>query len=307
MNVMLHEINEKMAGINRQLWSFSDYQPNSYTNEYRAEVAEIEQIAEKIKPQIQSEKNREHLEKLVNKYSRWLSAYYNKDIQIQGMCPSILISGGSNFPVRKKEKQLQALENNYKFYEKIKQLRYQIEHFVTNSNGIRSDDENAIALLQQKIDDEKHFHADMIAMNRHFRKHKTMQGFGTLSESQALALDEKIKAALYDDIPFAPYELQLSNAKIKRLEERVKELQFLKEKEPLDFECAYFRIEENKEDMRIRFFFDGKPCKEVIQECKGYGFKWSPFHMAWQRQTTANAIRAAKSLKEKLLTIMDKD
>lgn len=305
MNVVYHEIDEKNAAINRQLWSFSEYKPNSYTNEYQTEVAEVQEIAEKIKPLLNSEKKVQRLERLVNKYSYWLAKYYNRDIQIQGMCPSVLVSGASNFPTRKKEKQLQAYDNNYRFYDRIQHLRCQIEHFAVYSNAIRTDDENALELLQEKVEKEKRLHAKMIAMNKHYRKHQTMQGFDTLSENQALALDEKIQKDLYK-IPYAPYELSLSNAKIKRLEERVKTLQHLKEKESIDFECDYFRMEENKEDMRIRFFFDGKPSQEVIQECKGYGFKWSPRNMAWQRQTTVNALHAARNLKAKLLELFEK-
>lgn len=304
MNAVFYEIDEKTARTNRQLWSFSEYKPHSYTNEYRAEVAEVQEIAEKIKPLLNSEKKVQRLERLVNKYSYWLAKYYNRDIQIQGMCPSVLVSGASNFPTRKKEKQLQAYDNNYRFYDRIQHLRYQIEHFAVYSNGIRTDDENALELLLEKIEKEKRLHAKMTAMNKHYRKHKTMQGFDTLSENQALALDEKIEKDFYK-IPYAPYELSLSNAKIKRLEERVKTLQHLKEKESIDFECDHFRMEENKEDMRIRFFFDGKPSKKVIQECKGYGFKWSPRNMAWQRQTTVNALHAARNLKAKLLEIFN--
>lgn len=306
MNAVFYEIDEKMARTNRQLWSFSEYKPNSYTNEYQAEVAEVQAIAEKIKPLLNSEKKVRRLEKLVNKYSYWLAKYYNRDIQIQGMCPSILVSGGSNFPTRKKEKQLQAYDSNYLFLDRIQHLRYQIEHFAVYSNGIRTDDENALELLQEKAEKEKCLHAKMIAMNKHYRKHKTMQGYGELTENQALALDEKIQKDFYK-IPYAPYELSLSNAKIKRLEERVRTQQHLKEKEPIDFECAYFRMEENKEEMRIRFFFDGKPGKEVIRECKGYGFKWSSRNMAWQRQTTVNALHAARSLQKKLLEIFEQE
>lgn len=304
MNAVFYEIDEKTARTNRQLWSFSEYKPNSYTNEYQAEVAEVQEIAEKIKPLLNSEKKAQRLERLVNKYSYWLAKYYNRDIQIQGMCPSVLVSGANNFPTRKKEKQLQAYDNNYRFYDRIQHLRYQIEHFAVYSNGIRTDDENALELLLEKIEKEKRLHVKMTAMNKHYRKHKTMQGFDTLSENQALALDEKIEKDFYK-IPYAPYELSLSNAKIKRMEERVKTLQHLKEKESIDFECDYFRMEENKEDMRIHFFFDEKPSKEVIQECKGYGFKWSPRNMAWQRQTTVNALYAAKKLKAKLLEIFN--
>lgn len=307
MNVVLHEIDEKMARINRELWSFTEYKPNSYTDMYREEVAEVERIAEKQKPLLNGEKKILRLEKLVNKYSRWLAAYYNRDIKIQGMCPSLLIVGGSNFPVRKKEKQLRAQEDNNRFYDRIKSLRYQIAHFAAYSNGIRTDDDDAVEMLLEKVEAEKHYHAQMLAMNKHYRKHKTMQGFGDLTEQQAWELDEKIKASFSSrKIPYAPFELDLSNAKIKRLQERIKSIRFLKEKEPIDFECEYFRIEENKEDMRIRFFFDGKPSREVIQECKGYGFKWSPRNMAWQRQTTVNALHAARSLKVKLLEIWEK-
>ena len=47
-------------------------------------------------------------------------------------------------------------------------------------------------------------------------------------------------------------------------------------------------------DERIRIIHEEKPEREVIQEIKKHGFKWSPFNTAWQRKITNNAIYVLK-------------
>lgn len=49
----------------------------------------------------------------------------------------------------------------------------------------------------------------------------------------------------------------------------------------------------NYEIDRLQLLFDGKPNHSVITHLKQNGFKWAPSNMAWQRQLTNNALRGA--------------
>ena len=51
--------------------------------------------------------------------ARKLAANMNKGYEIDARVPSILIAGGSNFPIRKKEKQNAALDSNYREWQDI--------------------------------------------------------------------------------------------------------------------------------------------------------------------------------------------
>ena len=101
-------------------------------------------------------------------------------------------------------------------------------------------------------------------------------------------------------IPFPSYSLQSSNAKMKRIQERIESLEKAKEKGNAEQEYDGFKYIENSEAMRIQFIFDGKPDAEVRTILKSNGFRWAPSQGAWQRQLTANGKRAAKEVIEKL-------
>lgn len=54
----------------------------------------------------------EKIDSLVDTYARKLAENMNSSFSIEARVPSILIAGGSNFPVRKKEKQNAARDRN---------------------------------------------------------------------------------------------------------------------------------------------------------------------------------------------------
>lgn len=68
----------------------------------------------------------------------------------------------------------------------------------------------------------------------------------------------------------------------------------------LKAETKLYKMNEDFEDGRIRFRFDGKPRQEVIDIMKSRGFKWSPSNKAWQRQNTPNGVWSAKKVIEEL-------
>ena len=50
----------------------------------------------------------------------------------------------------------------------------------------------------------------------------------------------------------------------------------------------------NAEVNRLQIKFDQKPSADLIRQLKENGFRWAPSAACWQRQLTANAIRAAR-------------
>lgn len=101
-------------------------------------------------------------------------------------------------------------------------------------------------------------------------------------------------------IGYPAYLLSNNNANIRRLEERIKSLQATKSKGTKESENQFFKVVENTENMRLQLFFEGKPEQEVREVLKSNGFKWAPSQGAWQRQLTANAKYALKSVIKKL-------
>ena len=128
-----YEINEKAAAEARQFWSFFDYKHGSKTVEYRAQVDKCYSIVDKLPDNL-----KEKGEAMADRYARRLAEWYNKQFNIEMMCPSVMISGGSNFPVKKKEKQNAAQDRHYKLYDEIQAIPEKIESLLKGTHIIKS-------------------------------------------------------------------------------------------------------------------------------------------------------------------------
>lgn len=85
----------------------------------------------------------------------------------------------------------------------------------------------------------------------------------------------------------------------KKLEQALK-TQSRAESGGLKKETKLYKLDEDFDDGRIRFKFNGVPSPEVREVLKSRGFKWSPSNKAWQRQNTPNGVYSAKRVIEEL-------
>ena len=114
-----YPINEEAAKRAKDMNSFSDYQPGSATASYRAMVDEAYAAAERQKARVDPMYH-DKIDALVDRYARKLAENLNERNVIDARVPSILISGGGNFPVAKKHKQNAARDRNYGEYRDMK-------------------------------------------------------------------------------------------------------------------------------------------------------------------------------------------
>lgn len=298
-----YEINETAARQARQMWSFSEYKEGSKTAEYRAQVDECYSIVDKLPDDL-----KEKGAAMADRYARRLAEWYNKQFSIEMMCPSVMISGGSNFPVRKKEKQNAAQDRHYQLYNEIQTIPEKIKNLLYGPKIIKSGDADAVEQLQKKLEKLEKNQDYMKQANAYYRKHKTLKGYGSLTDEKAAELDRAIESDNLYKVPFAPYQLTNNNAKIRSTKARLAELERLKnaaesvEASEGVVNTDLFKVVENAEIMRLQLIFDGKPEPEVRDVLKKNGFKWSPKNTAWQRQLTENAKRALQRVIEELAT-----
>lgn len=296
-----YEIDEAAARQARGMWSFSDYENGSKTAEYRAEVdrcyAEVDRLPEELK---------ERGAAMADRYARRLAEWYNKQFRIEMMCPSVMICGGSNFPVRKKEKQNAAQDRHYQLYKEIQQIPEKIAGLLRGANIIKSGDADALEKLQQKVEKLEAWQAEMKETNAYYRKHKSLKGYKDFSDERAEELDKAISETWYQK-PFAPFELTNNNAKIKSAKARIAQIERLKkeaadtaEQPEADETADLYKVVENAEIMRLQVIFDGKPNAYARSIMKRNGFRWSPSNSAWQRQLTQNAKYALQRVQEQL-------
>lgn len=141
-----YSINEGAARRAKEANSFDDYRPGSATAEYRHYVDEAFALAQAQKKRVDPMYH-EKIDHLLDTYAKKLAANMNQGYAIDARVPSIMIAGGSNFPVRKKEKQNAARDTNMQEWQYIQGLLDKIRSVGTG--GIRQDDPQAISKLQK--------------------------------------------------------------------------------------------------------------------------------------------------------------
>ncbi len=226
-------------------------------------------------------------EKFVEKWLKWVSSKSN--------CASTMITGGANFNVRRNEKALNREQANY---ENLTKWREKYFSAVNRVKTLSPEEELDNALAE--LDEVSNRQEMMKEINSSIRKH----GKGiSVNEQINLLIKEGFPNKIIEDIcerngvlKFMGFQLTNNNAKIKRLKDKVLTMKHRIETkntfDDIQFDGGYVTIE----DDRFKIFHDEKPSKEVIQEIKSNGFRWSPHWKCWCRKHTSNALRVVNQL-----------
>lgn len=274
--------------------SYSDYVEGSATAAYQSEVDAAARIAEQQKRKVDPI-HHEKIDRLLDTYARRLAENVNRQNAIAARVPSILVAGGGNFPVRKKEKQNRADEAAMAEWREIQGILDKIRG--TGKGGISADDPEAVQKLKVKLEGLERTQAAMRAANAYYRKNKTLDGCPGLSAVEI----EKLKAGMArnrraNPKPYESYVLTNNSAVIRQVKARIEELTRRAETAYEDWAFDGGTVSMDRQANRLQVFFDEKPDRETCAAMRHSGFHWTPSVGAWQRQLTDNAIRAAKDL-----------
>lgn len=177
------------------------------------------------------------------------------------------------------------------------------------STAISSDDPDACQKLRAKIEKAEQAQAAMKAANKVIR---TAVRRGVTGATDGAAWDEYLSqmqdvfpgiggdtAAMHlqpdfaGRIGFPSYELTNNNANIRRMQQRLQQLEKAAQAETVEAEPVEgLHVVENVEANRVQLFFDGKPDDETRARLKQGGFRWTRSQSAWQRHLN-NAGRYA--------------
>ena len=294
---MYYPIDETTARRSHEMMSMSDYREGSATAEYRAAVDKAAELVERQKQKISSYYH-EKLDALLDRYARRLAQWTNDHNRNGASCPSVLVCGAANFPVRKKQKQNAREDSLWREYDEIKGILSKIKSIGTGP--IDPADPHAREMLEDRLQSLQNKLELGKAMNAHYRKHKTMKGFRDFSDKTAAEMDEAIKSApAFAQTPFPDFELSSLRGKIKRTQENLAKLDGIEQHKDdaantLEFDGG--KIFLNMEANRLQILFDEIPDEETRAALKSHGFKWSRKNEAWQRQLTRNAVYDAKRI-----------
>ena len=297
-----YPIDEGAARRAKEANSFSEYREGSATEEYRAMVNRVYEIADIQKAQA-DKMYHDRIDALADSYARRLAENINRRNEIDARVPSVLIAGASNFPVRAKEKQNLARDRNDQEYLEIRSIPEKIK--ATGRGGISSDDPNAREKLAAKLRELEDAQEHMKAVNAWYRKHKSLAGCPALSAEAAA----KLNAAMKNDwqqnpVPFESWALTNNAANIRRVKARIESLDAEQKKQETAGERAEsgdgWKLIENTEAGRIQFIFDEKPAQDVRELLKSEGFRWAPSMGAWQRMLNDAGRYAAQRVIRKI-------
>lgn len=299
MERLYFEINETTARAANNMNSMRDYLNGTATEIYKRNVNRVYDIVEEI-----AEKKPNLLEKaktMADRYSRKLASHYNDYYRNEASCPSVLVSGAGNFPTRKKEKQNNRRSSLIEEWNYLEEYAKKIINLLTMKQPIRSGDENAIELLEAKLEQLQEEQDIMKNVNAYYRKNGTLDGCPDLTEVQIEKLKSDMEQGWHmGNKPFESFHLANNSASIRNTQKRLESLKKSKEAGNQEIENKFFKVVMNTDIMRLQLFFDGKPDDEVRNILKKNAFKWSPKNGCWQRQLTSNATYAVKSIIKEL-------
>ncbi len=294
MGVTYYPIDETAAKRAHDANSYFDYKPGYATERYRSCVDDAVKLAEEQK-QMVDPMYHEKIDGLLDAYAQRLAENWNERYRIDARVPSILVAGGSNFPVRKKEKQNAARDRNMAEWKEIQKSLDKIRG--VGRGGISADDPEAVRKLQEKLSRLKQEQESMKAVNAYYKKNKTLEGCPGLTWEQI----ERLKAAMSrswrkDPKPYESYVLSNNNAVIRQTAMRIEELTRVAETEFVGWEFQGGGAEINRTGNRLQLRFDEKPDADVRAELKSYGFRWAPSVGAWQRQLNEDVFHVADKI-----------
>lgn len=189
-----------------------------------------------------------------------------------------------------------ALERSDNAMRRSCQEQKKAEHYArkaaaVGTGGISSDDPEAVSKLREQLADLEALQERMKRVNAALRKKTPELQAAALV---ALGFTEATAAQVIQGGGYPKYRMTNNGASIRRVAERIEQLEAMRARETVEIEGAGYTYREDREENRVMFEFQGKPAQEVRELLKAHAFKWSPSRGAWVRQLSAAGIRAGE-------------
>lgn len=233
-------------------------------------------------------------------YLKRLNAYLSSHSRVA----STMITGGSNFPVRRNQKRSDSADRRLN---EFLEWRDWSESRLIRTLKRMDRPVDRLEDLARQLEDRELLQERMRDTNKIIRARKgsyedkvsQLVERELLTETQARALLEPDYAGR---LGFADYELTNNGASIRRIVLEIAKEEAKREHAAttplLEYTVGDVRVLENAEEDRLQVFFESKPDEAMRSSLKKYGFRWSPTQGAWQRQLTDNARYAVKQVLE---------
>jgi hypothetical protein len=232
----------------------------------------------------------------LNDYKQRYERYFSQYLGAKGNTFSVMITGSGNFPVRRHEK---ANRSERRHYEIFREWRVRAKKAILRKAQPEKTYSSELERYRAELEGMKRNHELMKEGNRRIKDaNRTGEDL-----TEYLTTVFNIEPHMLEYTMRRGFYLQNSLANIKRVEDRIKELEqkeTMQAKQPVTkylFDGGHFLV--NYEVDRIQVFFDTRPSAEELTKWKARGlnsYNWSPSAKAWQRKITANALWHVKRL-----------
>ena len=224
-------------------------------------------------------------ERYIALFRSWLSA--------QSRCASSVITGGSGFNVRRAEKANRSEERHYELWQ---EWRARAKKAIVRKSQPAKTYISEIERYKSELEAMKRNHELMKEGNRRIKK-------GGDDLDKYLTETFGIESHMLQWTKRWGFGLANNNANMKRVEERIKELESKEAHRTAGEEnlrqYEWGKVVYNYEADRIQIITAEKNAQQ-IEIFKKHGFKWAPSQKAWQRQLTANGKFSTNIVIQKL-------
>lgn len=293
--------------INKQA-AYAAHTGTSFEPEKRGEQAirgfaeEVQAMYERLKPHARTDAEKALLISEMERFQASYAQKYNDLLYSHSRIYSTMIAGPSGFPAERMRKINEAYDKKahetYEWKDRAeKAMLRALKGLATEEAG------GELAVLKNKIAQAEKLQEMMVEANKIIRK-KAEPGIGGISKHQQLInmgfTERQATEAMTPDYMrrtgFPAFALTNNSANIRRMKERLIELE-KKEVTPtaeIPFTGGY--ISDNREEDRVQIFFDQKPQQAMIDKLKSEGWRWAPSVGAWSRKRTDMAMNSARRI-----------
>lgn len=247
---------------------------------------EYQNFIEIYKKRELNKKQLEIVSKRKEQFKDLITNSYNELLRVNANFVPISIAGPAKYPVKKMNKVQDKIDNTLFFIED------KIKKFYKNTDDMLK---NAYT-KEEIISKYKNGYNEPISSDDPLAREKLQAKLEFLERNHQAYKDYNKKARKNGEELLAPYVLQSSNQNIKSVKDRLALLDKMNSIKEVGYYFNEGEVRFDKENNRVKIFFDSKPDEDVRNELKSHAFRWSPSNMCWQRKLTRDAIYMTKKM-----------
>jgi len=270
-------------------------------NETRKQIERISKYAwnnVSLDPRKRGETFIENMDKTINELKEKIGDLFNEDkiynlyldiVNAQSNTFSVMVTGAGNFNNSRHDKANRRLEKTWEnlneYIEKMEKLRKKIDKKASiKAQG------GELAIAKKELEKLKEWQDIMKKANAILRSKPKYK----MTDEKLEKLKELHNSFTIDFKGFEGFELTLNLGKIKRREQKIKDMERKQNTDDIiytiDDDGIECEVAIKYSDNYINIKHKEKPSRDTINDIKKLGFRWNRYLKCWSRKITNNAL-----------------